>query len=87
MKTAFRNIVVTTLLLGILEWRVSVGAQSIEPSVPVRPHEADNRNDPDRLGREPDDLAAGMRTKAPAGDVVSVGKLHKPTKVARKEFE
>jgi Tfp pilus assembly protein PilF len=87
MKTAFRNVVLITLLVGILKWPVPVGAQSIEPNVPVRPHEADNMNDPVRLGREPDDLATGMRTKAPAGAVISVGKLHKPTKAARKQFE
>jgi tetratricopeptide (TPR) repeat protein len=44
-------------------------------------------NDPDRLGCEPDDLVAGKRTKVAPRDVVSVRKLHKPSKEARKQFE
>jgi len=84
MKTVFRHTAALILLLGILEWAIPLRGQSIEPHVPVRPHEADNMNDLSDWGR---DRAETLSPPMPGG-VVSIRQLaHKPPKAAVKEFE
>jgi tetratricopeptide (TPR) repeat protein len=84
MKTVLRHIAALTVLLGILEWVIPLLGQSIEPNVPIRPHEAENMNDLSDWGR---DRAETLSPPMPSG-VVSIRQFaHKPPKAAVKEYE
>ena len=76
-----RHIAVTILYLSIAEG-FSLHAQSLDQSIPIRPHEAENGKLP-----ELDAPVPAFRTRPLVGAVPASQLAHKPPKAARTEFK
>lgn len=81
MRTLLWRTAGTILYLGIPQG-LPLCAQSIDSTIPIRPHEAESGKLP-----EIDDPAPTFRTRSLVGAVPASQLAHKPPKAARTEFE